>query len=457
MIIQIIFNMPWVLIFTTLIFRYFYFDIFWQLNEYISLPNNLAIIFAVIQYFIWFFYGYYLYSHHEYRFAGNGGFSKSVGLWWIDHKTFINRYSHAKLAPFWYSAFLTSAIYSIGISLTLAALEILRTMNFKSLTDGINVVTYIHTPGTIVTYIIAIMGINSLVNTEIIKRKMYRPIEQVTELLDTLTYEVRSEGYTDDGKPIYPRLKKYGDLFFYIFDHTIATGHISVPERKRFTQYVNALGNYLANNDVKFRGIVYDRKILDGLYTKLLKRMTDNPDSVSDSDILNRIIDSHDAMICKLNRIIRDKNGTDNDKFVKYVKQWENVDELDAKLTCTWLYDGEITNHIKTSIDSEKKEFTESQNIISNVRDIQAASEKKAGGVIVPVLELGLTRFIVSNTFLIQFIATKSDHKGNLPAGFYTEDIILIERYKSAFEDYWKCVAEKEAPRQMLGSSCYDV
>ena len=49
--------------------------------------------------------------------------------------------------------------------------------------------------------------------------------------------------------------------------------------------------------------------------------------------------------------------------------------------------------------------------------------------------EIGLTRFIVSNLFVIQFVASNNKN-GKVPAGYISEDITLIERYKNAFEEY---------------------
>ncbi len=50
--------------------------------------------------------------------------------------------------------------------------------------------------------------------------------------------------------------------------------------------------------------------------------------------------------------------------------------------------------------------------------------------------DLGIVRFIVSNLFLIQFVAVKKDGNIRVPAGYYSEDLSMIERYKNAFEEF---------------------
>jgi len=52
--------------------------------------------------------------------------------------------------------------------------------------------------------------------------------------------------------------------------------------------------------------------------------------------------------------------------------------------------------------------------------------------------EIGLTRFIVCNLFVIQFIATARDDKKNVPSGYISEDLLVIQRFKRAYENYRK-------------------
>jgi hypothetical protein len=79
---------------------------------------------------------------------------------------------------------------------------------------------------------------------------------------------------------------------------------------------------------------------------------------------------------------------------------------------------------------------------VNKLKMADLTQEQQGVGVILPYFEMGLTRFIVSKDFLISFIASPIDGKGNEPAGYYSEDIILIKRYKNTFLHKWNEIVD---------------
>jgi len=239
-------------------------------------------------------------------------------------------------------------------------------------------------------------------------------------------------------------------FFYYILDYTAASGHFSAPNE--FPQYAEALRLLLQQRPVDFRAITYE-KADTPLVTHYKDLMRRKAPAMTEPDLLNLV----DKWLC---------NG--NDAFVHYLNR--GVDEHSARLwqqLCKLMGveqgDGSVdqTASPKTKVYYQpyrKAPITLDGDAYPLANEIASLGSPQpdedeyvlrpgrpgtygAGtGMVVQHCEIGLTRFIVCNSFVISFVASRSTGRGaaeDVPAGYFSEDVVLIRRFRQAFEAYW--------------------
>jgi hypothetical protein len=426
-----------------------------------SFPLFLALMTCILFYAFEYCFAYHLFKRHEAKHGMN--FCKSIAREWMDLWTFLARYSHSPGTPLAYSATLTFGIFSCGISLTVLLVDGAYMLGYCSniWSPSFNPFAFLHNPGIIVAFFLAVVSMLSLLNTEILKRRMYRPIETLNDLLDTLVALLEFEG-----KGEHPEWKKYGKLFYYVFDYSLATGHIS-SQRRRYADYIRSLQRFLCHHNVRFRAMVYKDDILKEIYKKLLHNiMGKEPD---EDTLINYMLDAHDVLINHINRYISSHdyssspNNGNNPKapinFFPFVNKFGTLKY--KQLTKIWAPIYNVANEGTVPSEDQIAQLSSNQGILSSEEELKKTNaNENIWGIIVPISEIGLTRFIVTNSFLIHFIATPAssdDEKANVPAGFFTQDVILIERFKEAFEAYWKEIALGGEPRQRKKNNAKEI
>jgi hypothetical protein len=418
--------------------------------------------------------------------------SRSWG--WVFPGDFRSRYAGKKFATFWCALCLTCYAFSIGVSCTTffvtyvshnnhISTEQSRTEDVNntnqdsstqtsgekakvainhtlSLDENCNELNFLHNEGIFVVFFATFLGIYTWLNTEVMKYKGFRPIETLDELLETL----RNALYGPGGIKPFSVWGKHGNIFYYVYDHTIATGHMS-GDSSKFENYAIALHDFLRQEDlnIHFKAIVFNFNSLLIHYARLLfpgKYHNLNPDEAT--IVLNKMIEGHDLFVEYLNS---DDIQLDDEKKINYRSHYytaqnykvqnrpikPHLDNLlktisDPNLEWAPRNIGVRKLFDRTAFHSHGKQDQRLIEITSILDKEEGKSDPKVPWddnkltQVICIQELGLTRFIVSNNFVLIFIAARNEHQNNknVPAGFYSEDLILIERFKTAFEEYWK-------------------
>ena len=471
-------------------------------------PCLLSLCAAVLVILIWFLWGIYLYSRerkfyinrHNVNANRNLAYyvvNKVFSVWknsswgWIYPSILRSRYCGIKGSIFCGALFATLYLFSIGIwSITLAVKYVQQpgfNIIYVSCDDyqtvinpnnegklctvlinkDVNESNFLHNEGIIIVFFLSFLAVYTWLNTEIIKHRGFRSIETLDELLDTLTNGlVGSLGGRQNRR--YSHWFKHSSVFYYVFDHTIAIGHLSSINPEKFNSYAKALYEFLRQPiEISFKGIVSD---CNSLYEHYKHLISNNPESFEgmpeNADVDSK--DNEDANTAKiLSKILEG-----HDFFIDYLNNNEtiSIQEEDLKIHCHGHYHEKKEECDRILDDNSQRNVYPAENSIL-VRDLfnnvvfHGASEPKehidgiknslkksandspekvswedsAKRQIICFEELGLTRFVVCNNFVLLFIAAKSEHfKRNVPAGFYSEDLVLIERFKTAFKKHWK-------------------
>jgi hypothetical protein len=335
---------------------------------------------------------------------------------------FFRRYKSYPLVSFLYSLTLTSILFSSGLALTVFIVK--GIINLQDITDlKHNPLTFLNGEGIIVTYFVIIITIYTFINTKIIKDNFEKEIKTLPELLELILAKIR---ISNDNVKIW---SQYPSKFYYIYDYSIATGHHSEPEK--FISYAEALSEFLSSFKIVFQGIVKKYGTSD---TEKNRNFYKVLYSLSENEALNKSFEANDEFIDYLNKVISDNSHRTgaNDKGIYYERKEidelidnESIDENEKKKVRS-IFKKRNTSNLAISHRKTKEEF---KSYIEN-------DESKFESFVYQVEGLGIVRFIVSNLFLIQFVAAKKDGNQRIPAGYYSEDLSMIERYKNAFEEF---------------------
>jgi hypothetical protein len=229
------------------------------------------------------------------------------------------------------------------------------------------------------------------------------------ETLEELFYIIKEKL---DDKKIWG---KYSKIFYYIFDYTIATGHYSNPSL--YYKYAEDVRKFLEQYKVDFKGLIlkYDKNL--EYYKRLIDGGRNRPEDELRIEAKRVLIEANDAFITYLNKT--------------YPRSADKPEEIKNKIMYQpYRTQSESISHgfFRTKLGIDCLPATDDYFI----RNGEALHE---GSSIYQTEEIGITRFIVTNIFVIQFIATKEKSK-NVVTGYISEDLTTIERYKNTFCDY---------------------
>lgn len=342
-------------------------------------------------------------------------FRHSEALYWWRLRNFAIRFSEIRFATCALALMITAYLFSIGIEFTAVLVGYISSWNCIDNNDlKFNIVNLIHNEGIAITFVIGWLTAYTFLNTTVLRSQRETEVESLEEVFLRITKKFQE----------LEERKKFGlpdpiGLFYYVFDYTIATGHYSAPEE--FERYAKSLRHFLHTHNVDFRGLVYEYEKAKDYYEALSQDCEDmGANHTWKSDPEYCVYDG-------------------NDLFFRYLNEYNTPD----------------TQYVKTSL-FYKAQMPEDKQIL---RDFYKSIPKNTGkfewnvsdlldnpvkSMVLTCKEIGLTRFIVTNSFVISFIASKANGQGNAPAGYYSEDIITIKRYKTAFLNYWQQVLDNK-------------
>lgn len=348
-------------------------------------------------------------------------FRHSEALYWWRLKNFAIRFSEIRFATGALAFMITAYLFSIGIECTAVLVGYISSWNCSGNADlKFNIVNLIHNEGIAITSVIGWLTAYTYLNTIVLRLQRETEVESLEEVFLRISKKIQElEERKKSGLP-----DPIG-LFYYVFDYTIATGHYSAPDE--FQRYAITLRRFLHSHTVDFRGIVYEYEKAREYYASLCQdRENIGPNYEWTLD--------PDYCVC---------DG--NDLFFRYLNEYDAPSTEYVKTPLFYKAqmpeDMQIKRAFFTSVPSEKGGFN------WEVPDLVENPDKS---MIFRCKEIGLTRFIVTNSFVISFVASKDDGQGNAPTGYYSEDIITIKRHKAAFLSYWKQVLKEKIIEEQL-------
>ncbi|MDP2207548.1 MAG: hypothetical protein Q8K98_02075 [Bacteroidota bacterium] len=363
----------------------------------------------------------------------NTEFFNGYHLYWFFKIPLIARYKNKKYIVMLYSIMMTCIIFSFSV-LTTACIIGLKQIGEPSPQN--NPLSFLHSQGAIVSFIVICITMYSFINTMIIRATYDREIESLEELLSIMKEKLNLKENSKNWN-------MFDKLFYYVFDHTIATGHIS--NHDRFLDYAKELYSFLHyyHKKIVFMGLVYSGqknietyksfakdKIEERIKSETVGKVGDEKEKtikkIIEDEATKKFLPAHDEFVYFLNHTdVRTVNhsmvGTENNEVFKIL--YKPYRKENHKIIDPFFKEILHLNELPKPGDYEinDNELPEKSSIISTE-------------------ELGLTRFIVTNLYVIQFIATKNNGmkngEKNVPTGYISEDITVIERYKRAFENY---------------------
>lgn len=403
-------------------------------RDFKKLPTFLEIgsfALAVLIYISGFLYAHFLV---EKRIDNSSNLLKNFSLIWIRPKVLTKRYGNLNIIPLFSALFWTGVLFSIAIPFTSFIVFF-----FKDSTDASYLsqpLNFIHSEGILITFFVVVITIYTFLNTIIIKAIRDKEIESLEELYIILKTKLNPQKNENLWENI-------SHKFFYLLDFTPATGHYSKPELF-VNNFLFSLKRFLVNpNQIEFKALVYKKPKNVTYYKKLIaelpefkgKDLTRTPDKdVYEKTVEENIIIANDVFIEFLNKDERRDGhtyGIDKDYKIHYmpyrnaetqIPKTNIVGKEIARIIGETLYNPNVP---KTDTEGNNINYCHTTQTIPNCKSFLLHTE-----------EIGLTRFIVTNLFVIQFIAFKKKDSTNVPAGYITEDVTIIERYKKAFEQY---------------------
>lgn len=271
---------------------------------------------------------------------------------------------------------------------------------------------FLYNGGIIVVFVFSVFAIWTFLITNSIRLMNGREIKTLDEIHNTLARELKEDNFRHQrGK------------FIYIYDYSPATGHKSGQDS--FTTYKEDMKDlfFKKADELNFKVIMLERDTLKNSYMKDFSITSD----VAGADILT----AHDVFLHNLNQFAIAKGN-----FKILFKPFILADINDE-------------SRIYKS-DSERKvasdELTDMNDLYKErIRDLKAIISEpifrkhlKNENLVLYTRELGLTRYIISNNFVIQFLAYHTDGNGhNAPIGYLFTDLLAIGRYKSAYDNHF--------------------
>jgi hypothetical protein len=391
---------------------------------------------------------------------------------WYDPTIISARFRNVEGIVIKYSLCCASAIYLIGISInnlvvfvfhffdkkqnngiTKSTFDNYFTENHVDLSNSDMFINFLFGEGFLIALFVLFLTIYTLVNTLLIKSRN----EQAIETKDELFLELKEKFDIKNEKLNW---ENCSNRFVYIYDYSIALG--AVTDENFFQYFHEIFGKFISSNGkvkddddfhknrVVFQAIVNKPDRNKELYKKNYQKFKDN-----DKEIKNHLYWAHDLYITYLNKEIArywnnnpevvDKNKKEDYKkknSIYFAKTYfdENIYE----------YQGPLLNHdifhdVERLIGDYGYYRRDRDKLFEDIT-IDNISEKN---VVFFDENVGLVRFIVTNKFVIQFVVGKKSANGNkkkqTATGFLSEDIILIERFKNAFEEYRNQMIEKQS------------
>ena len=416
-------------------------------------PIVVACFFAVIGLAIWFGHLIRL-ALVEFRLSGN------PVLWFFPGK-FIRRYAHVRWAPLLFSLFSSCYIFAVGIPIAGLAIHAFAdnmpsshpsydtvipngadsdvnhrdslgdtaaipggiatnakhesAANSSLYTRSWNDLSVFSGPGIIVIFCTAVVSIFSLVNTFILRQSRFRPIETLDELYDLVSQALNR---TSEWRGFSRR----GTAFYYVMDYTIATGHMSA-EISQFDNFICALKRFLSKqvSGICYRGLICSKNRISDYYQNLAPSRG--------LSVPSAIMEGNDICAYYLSTSLAESPPASF--HIRYEPYHEN--ELATGIRPLFSNEGLCTI---AADQTHKNQWCLTNDQIQRLA--QSPFQESFTGYVVQTSQIGLTRFIVSNAYLVLFVAATQDHSRATPAGFYSEDPVLIERFKSVFEHYWR-------------------
>lgn len=323
---------------------------------------------------------------------------------WCVPNIFFSRYKNIKYLTFLYSLFCSFIVYCLGVVLTTFFIHLHSGGNIVS--GDYTFMSLIFGEGAIISFTALVFTIYTLINTKIIKSQQETEIETVEKLFEIIY---------DKLSIINKKTEKFWELcnekFIYIYDYTTALGQTS--DEIKFAKYRDTICEFITKYDVKYCALINNKE----KNTKFYKNKTQFI-GMDDNKILQHLVKEQDFYISYINSKLNDKN-----KCLIYYQPYDPGHIIDAHV------DAFYSSRISCREDDTYKQYE----IFD--KTIFIAQNKDASSVLF-VDDLGLTRFLVTNLFVIQFVLGKGNNNKPAPAGFISEDITLIERFKNAFEEY---------------------
>jgi hypothetical protein len=325
---------------------------------------------------------------------------------WYMPYTFFSRYKNIKYLTFLYALFCSFVVYCAGI---IATTLIIHLHSHGKIQEGQYAFTnLIFGEGAIISFVVFVLSVYTLINTKVIKTQKEIEIETVEDLFD-----VFREKLNVNNKEYEKKWSLCSDIFIYIYDYSTALFHTS--DLNKFKQYRDLIIDFMKKYNVKYHALInnYERNFK---YYKTKKEFKNKGDEL----IKQHLVAEQDFFLSYINKYLNDIEGKQLISFQPYDPE-HNINQNTSAL-------------YRNKLDREN-EVLKNHEIPD--KNLFIANSRNESSVLF-LEDLGLTRFFVTNLFVIQFVLGKPDNKNPAPAGFMSEDITLIERYKNAFEEYRK-------------------
>jgi len=371
-----------------------------------EIPKTILFTIGSISLVIYVVLALLLFFRYEKRIDVNANICHNPSLTWFFFNSFSTRYMNVSFIGLSFAIFWASIIFFYGLLLTIVYIVFILHKSFEDIAS-FNPSSFIHSQGLIISYIIFIFSLWTFSNTQIIRKKNGIAIDT----LDDLTFYMESTIMKKNNN-----WNRYSNIFYYFFDFSGSIGHLS--DEKNYEKYVSFLWSLLSSKKVKFRGIAYNEETLKLKYRKLY--------NLNDVELNKAILNANDKFYYFLNVYGHRVNIKDKKQL-----------EIKQKIFYKKLSDQDLTPD-NDFISKRIKNFNTDINsyLIPNDSFYSDNIEKDNESFVYYTNEIGVTRFIVSNLFVIQFIASKKNGDKKQPAGYITEDVVMIERYKSVFEEF---------------------
>ena len=386
-------------------------------NEVPRIIEGITAIFVIISYFGTM---HYLFIREK-RIDPQVKYLKSFSWCWFFLRPFLSRYKNVNYIVWLYSFMITSFAFSISIPFTYFFI-----VHYKSDADyANNPLIFFHSQGIFISFVGMFLVVSALLNTLILKAKYDREIETLEELFYILSERINKRNDKE--------WSKFANIYYYIYDYTIATGHYSEPNR--FYIYAQELRYFLERNKVDFKGIIYEYENNLEYYKKLIDNGQGGKTKEIDNEVINILFEANDVFITYLNK--------------DYYGRFRDLEPI--KKNCSYKKQDPIRIIDKIMYQSYRKgtalirpgffrSILRVDSLEGPEKDEQVIKYSDSlfdGSSVYQTKEIGITRFIVTNLFVIQFIATREKSK-NVVTGYISEDITTIERFKNTFCEYRK-------------------